>query len=67
MNTSSKRKADSDSEEDKPLMARAPTKKVKKEVKKRKTDIYDDEEDEDLKPVSVTFCFQLTHIGFTLL
>ena len=58
MNTSTKRKAESDSEEDKPLVARAPTKKVKKEgkkeMKKRKSDHYDDdEEDEDLKPVCV--------------
>ena len=54
LNTSSKRKAGSDSEEDKPLVARAPTKKVKKEVKKevkkRKSDMYEDEDDEDLKP-----------------
>lgn len=36
-------------------MARATPKKVKKEVKKevkkRKSDVYDSEEDEDLKPV----------------
>ncbi|KAK3922500.1 DNA topoisomerase 1 [Frankliniella fusca] len=53
VDSSNKRKAVSDSEEDKPLMARAAPKKVKKEikkeVKKRKSDAYDSE-DEDLKP-----------------
>ncbi|KAJ1521367.1 hypothetical protein ONE63_003043 [Megalurothrips usitatus] len=48
--TSNKRKMESDSEEDKPLMARAAPKKVKKEVKKRKSDVYEDDDDEDLKP-----------------